>query len=61
MGIAPNALGASLDSTFFGDMLSQILSQITKTYVKFNTFDVSISPKIKFKLGNVEFQKNNRT
>lgn len=61
VGIASVCSSASLQDNLFREMVSLTLSQITKTQVKFRNFDASFSPKIRFKLGQVEFKKNDKT
>ncbi len=58
--IAPNCSAFSLNSNLFRDLISLTLSQITKTQVSFQNFESSFSPKMKFKLGNVEFRKKDK-
>jgi hypothetical protein len=51
---------ASFQDNLFREMVSLTLSQITKTQVRFQNFDATFSPKIRFKLGEVEFKKKDK-
>ncbi len=51
---------ASFQDNLFREMVSLTLSQITKTQVRFQSFDATFSPKIRFKLGEVEFKKKDK-
>jgi hypothetical protein len=51
---------ASFQDNLFQEMVSLTLSQITKTQVRFQSFDATFSPKIRFKLGEVEFKKRDK-
>jgi len=51
---------ASFQDNLFREMVSLTLSQITKTQVSFQSFDAVFSPKIQFKLGQVEFKKRDK-
>lgn len=51
---------SSFQDNLFREMVSLTLSQITRTQVSFQSFEATFSPKIRFKLGKVEFKKKDK-